>query len=165
MNSMVKLPFGQQNFYNVTTGVNGLWRWDHQMASYNHVTCDCAWRPCVKLSEAWVLIYISPLVIVPRGVQNRSNIYVTSADKVPFLVWVSYWLSLCTQNDSWDATLPFSDMAHWFVIVLTMISMYYRKVKLFLSCFANHCLPYYVLNFSEGTKTYIYIFCHSSTPI
>ena len=32
-------------------------------------------------------------------------------------------------------------------------------------CDRNEVLTLYVLNFSEGTKTYIYIFCHSSTLI
>ena len=36
---------------------------------------------------------------------------------------------------------------------------------MFARCSAQHVLTLYVLNFSVGTKTYIYILCHSTTLI
>ena len=55
---------------------------------------------------------------------------------------------------------------HGRCLVLTAWAWYMTHNRLVIRCWMwFHCLTLYVLNFSEGTKTYICILCHPSTLI
>ena len=126
---------------------------------------------CIFLNEdGWIPIKIS-LKFVPKGRINNT----------PALIQIMAWCRpgdkplsepmmvrlpthICVSRPQWVNTL-WPRHGHDIYNCIFLNEVYEFQLNFHWSLFLRVQLTFYVLNFSEVTKTYIYFFCHFSTLI